>query len=330
MFVNRQRELAALQRWWDDPGAHLALVRGRRRVGKTSLLQHFAQGRRSVFHTGAGRPAPAELRLLGRAAAPVVHRDLDRRHRSEVERGLGDGILPAVLAGLDDHAGAVWEEAVRSTVRLAAAERTLVDDDVVAVGEWWRDRPEPVQLDVVALAGRGRRVVAVRGESDVGDGGRRSAAGGGPASAGPRRRPRGYAPAGPGGPGTGASPGCRHAGADGGGRLPLNDAVAASARDAGRRVTGDLSDPCAVLRPSRRRRATRRRPGRPPSSWRRDAAHAGPGAAPTPEPAAGHRGHRGHRGQRRGLSRPGRAASASSGRGVSRGEARPRGRPRRR
>ena len=394
MFVNRQRELELLQRWWTEPRSRLALVRGRRRVGKTSLLQHFAEGRRTVFHTGAGRPAAQELRLLGQAAAGVVGRDLERRplrdwdeavevlvaaaqdepllvvldelpelvapspelpgvlrahldsdvghlklllcgsavramwqvqearaplygradlsllvhpfepaevggilrdltpaerarvyavtggvplylswwdqaadvaanlrrlvtepdgrlllegqlvlateagdgdlpgrvlravatgrtrsnevadevradptrtlerlvelrllerrtpvtdderqtrrrvyrvadpflafwlgvvdrYRSQVERGLGDGVLPAVVAGLDDHSGAVWEEAVRTHVRRLAARRELVDDDVVAVGEWWRDRPEPVQLDVVALTGRERRVAAV-------------------------------------------------------------------------------------------------------------------------------------------------------------------------
>lgn len=72
MFVNRTAELAALERWVADPRSAVALLWGRRRVGKTALLQHFAATRRAVFHTGAGRPAEQELRLLGRAAAPEV------------------------------------------------------------------------------------------------------------------------------------------------------------------------------------------------------------------------------------------------------------------
>jgi hypothetical protein len=42
----------------------MGLVWGRRRVGKTALLQRFGTGKRMVFHTAAGRPADDELRLL--------------------------------------------------------------------------------------------------------------------------------------------------------------------------------------------------------------------------------------------------------------------------
>ena len=73
-----------MSRWWEGPpGGRMALVWGRRRVGKTALLGAFAQGRRTVFHTGAGRPARDELRVLSHAAEPVcAHqsaRDLSRR-----------------------------------------------------------------------------------------------------------------------------------------------------------------------------------------------------------------------------------------------------------
>jgi len=81
-FVNRERELVQLKGWWSSPGAGVAIVWGRRRVGKTALLQHFAADLPSVFHTGAGRPAAAELAALSRAAAPLLGggtRDLTAR-----------------------------------------------------------------------------------------------------------------------------------------------------------------------------------------------------------------------------------------------------------
>lgn len=81
-FVNREEELAALEEWWGRPGARIGLVWGRRRIGKTALLQRFVEQRRVVYHTGAGRPAGDELRLLSVAAAPMLRdgiRDLAAR-----------------------------------------------------------------------------------------------------------------------------------------------------------------------------------------------------------------------------------------------------------
>lgn len=81
-FVNRERDLAALESWWSGRNSGIALVWGRRRIGKTALIQHFAEGKRVVYHTGAGRPASDELRLLSAAAAPLLAdgiRDLHAR-----------------------------------------------------------------------------------------------------------------------------------------------------------------------------------------------------------------------------------------------------------
>jgi AAA+ ATPase superfamily predicted ATPase len=81
-FVGREHELKQLRSWWSSPGAGMAIVWGRRRVGKTALLQHFATDLPTVFHTGGGRPATAELAALSRAAAPLLAddtRDLEAR-----------------------------------------------------------------------------------------------------------------------------------------------------------------------------------------------------------------------------------------------------------
>jgi AAA+ ATPase superfamily predicted ATPase len=61
MFVNRSSELAQLNAWCDRPGASMALVWGRRRVGKTALIGRCAEGRRAVFYTARGSGLPDEL-----------------------------------------------------------------------------------------------------------------------------------------------------------------------------------------------------------------------------------------------------------------------------
>lgn len=78
-FVNRTSELAALDQWWARRHPRAALVWGRRRVGKTALLQRFASDKRAVFHLGSGRTEAGELAQLSRkvaAALPTGLRDL--------------------------------------------------------------------------------------------------------------------------------------------------------------------------------------------------------------------------------------------------------------
>jgi hypothetical protein len=80
-FVGRDAELTALEHWWEDMPDRPALVWGRRRVGKTTLIERFAsQLPRVVFHTGVGDPASAELARLAdgvRVAGLSGIRDLD-------------------------------------------------------------------------------------------------------------------------------------------------------------------------------------------------------------------------------------------------------------
>jgi len=48
-FINRRFELDALESRW-GAGRQVALLWGRRRVGKSTLLQHFAAGKPAIFH----------------------------------------------------------------------------------------------------------------------------------------------------------------------------------------------------------------------------------------------------------------------------------------
>jgi uncharacterized protein len=72
-FVNRRSELAALSEWWERD-SRPALIWGRRRVGKSALIERFGEltGARVLSHTGAGRPGAGELEMLSRRAAAIT------------------------------------------------------------------------------------------------------------------------------------------------------------------------------------------------------------------------------------------------------------------
>jgi len=65
LFFDRQRELGALERFWSSNAAQCIPVMGRRRVGKTYLIEHFATGRRHVYFRCQLRGTAEQLPPLG-------------------------------------------------------------------------------------------------------------------------------------------------------------------------------------------------------------------------------------------------------------------------
>jgi AAA+ ATPase superfamily predicted ATPase len=133
-FVNREGELAALESWWSKPGSRLCVVWGRRRVGKTALIQEFSKSKRVVFHTGAGRPRSDELRMIAQAASPAINAPLrDLQSRPFVD---WDDALEVLAAGAVSEPLLVvfdeFPELVESSPELPGVIRAFLDR---AVGE---------------------------------------------------------------------------------------------------------------------------------------------------------------------------------------------------
>lgn len=71
-FIDRERELQALEDFWSAGTAQCIPVTGRRRVGKTFLLEHFAQGKRVVYYRCQFGDTAEQLPLLGAALAELT------------------------------------------------------------------------------------------------------------------------------------------------------------------------------------------------------------------------------------------------------------------
>jgi hypothetical protein len=85
------------------------------------------------------------------------------RYRAEIDRGIGDTIVPALMRGLDDFLGSRWEEAFRMHLRRLAIDG-LLGEEVVAIGPFWTGAADADEIDAVVLAGR-QRVPILAGEA---------------------------------------------------------------------------------------------------------------------------------------------------------------------
>lgn len=77
MFVGRQKELDTLNRLYDSGRFQFPVIYGRRRVGKTTLINEFSKGKDTVFFTAIESDAQSNLANLSRAVYAVEHPDAD-------------------------------------------------------------------------------------------------------------------------------------------------------------------------------------------------------------------------------------------------------------
>jgi AAA+ ATPase superfamily predicted ATPase len=103
-LIDRERELEALERAAAARGGQLAMVWGRRRVGKTYLLEAFSRRQRSLYYTATQQSPPVELAAFTDA----------------VREQLGAEGLPAGYAFPD------WSTALDVVTERAASERLVV------------------------------------------------------------------------------------------------------------------------------------------------------------------------------------------------------------
>ncbi len=72
-FINRQQELTALERIYHQDGFQFIPVYGRRRIGKTRLVQEFIKDKGAVYFLADSVSETEQLRSLGRIAGEYFH-----------------------------------------------------------------------------------------------------------------------------------------------------------------------------------------------------------------------------------------------------------------
>ncbi|MFQ5615417.1 MAG: ATP-binding protein, partial [Anaerolineales bacterium] len=72
MFLNRTRELAYLENRYARPGAEFAVLYGRRRVGKTTLVYEWCRGKPHLYFFAARLPGHVLLQEFSQALAKAL------------------------------------------------------------------------------------------------------------------------------------------------------------------------------------------------------------------------------------------------------------------
>ena len=72
MFLNRTRELTFLDSRFARPGAEFVVMYGRRRVGKSSLIYHWCQGKPAIYFFAARLPDAVLLREFSQEIAKAL------------------------------------------------------------------------------------------------------------------------------------------------------------------------------------------------------------------------------------------------------------------
>lgn len=67
MFIGRKEELAKLERHYDSGEFEFAVIDGRRRIGKTTLISEFVKDKATIFFTGMQENANSNLKYLSQA-----------------------------------------------------------------------------------------------------------------------------------------------------------------------------------------------------------------------------------------------------------------------
>ncbi len=134
-FYNRAHELERLQRRWDSGEAQIFTLWGRRRVGKSLLLLHFAQGKRHLyFEATSGTAADQLADFSARLAEATARAALSASSWRDALDAVADWALEGpVLVVLDE-----FQHIARESPDIGSI-----------VNVWWRERGADLPIFLV-------------------------------------------------------------------------------------------------------------------------------------------------------------------------------------
>ncbi|MDI6764627.1 MAG: ATP-binding protein [Thermodesulfobacteriota bacterium] len=72
-FVNREEELVVLEKLYKEEAFQFVVLYGRRRVGKTRLVQEFIEGKPAIYFLADSISESEQLKNLGREVGEFLN-----------------------------------------------------------------------------------------------------------------------------------------------------------------------------------------------------------------------------------------------------------------
>ncbi len=85
MFIGRERELASLKEFYDKDGIGMTVIYGRRRIGKSTLINEFVKDKKTIFYTATKIGKNRNLELFSNQVVDLLMPDVGEIHFNTVE-----------------------------------------------------------------------------------------------------------------------------------------------------------------------------------------------------------------------------------------------------
>ncbi len=90
MFIGREKELKKLNRMYESEKLEVAIIYGRRRVGKTTLINEFCKGKKTIFFAAQENSAEQNLEVLSNA---IIEMNGDSNNANMIYRSFSDAFI---------------------------------------------------------------------------------------------------------------------------------------------------------------------------------------------------------------------------------------------
>ena len=141
-FIGRKKELAELESAYKSNRFEFAVIYGRRRVGKTTLIREFVRDKRAIFFTALQTEARMNL------------------------KGLSDSVAEVIPSAMQGMSFTDYDNAIDNIFKLAEKERTiLIIDEYPYLAESYKTIPSLLQKKIDENKGNSKLFLILCGSS---------------------------------------------------------------------------------------------------------------------------------------------------------------------